>query len=649
MPVFHRFTSPISLLLQPILVILGFLFLWRLGLSLWQFERVGSLNQLLYILLQGVRFDLILLSMILLIPAVLTPLMATYLPLFRMWKHIFIVYMSAWAGVIVLVELSTPSFINEYDSRPNYLFVEYLEHFQEIFSTLIAAHPLQLLLLTIAVPLAVIFFYKALHKWWHLETPVHWVSGLLLVPLLLVVFLLLGRSSLDHRPANPSTVAVTPDHLVNDLALNSTYTVLYSVYVTKTTEAGSFKYGDMAFEQAMNIVRQEMYVDADTYTDQTIPTLHRQTATHTTAKPKNLVIVLEESLGAEFVGSLGGLPLTPNIDRLAGEGVWFKNLYATGTRSVRGIEAVVSGFLPTPARSVVKLNKSQQGFFTLAQLLKTRGYDNGFIYGGESHFDNMRGFFMGNGFNYVIDQNDYVAPIFAGSWGVSDEDLFNKAHEKFSSYGREQPFFGLVFSSSNHSPFEYPDGRIDLYDREDRQTVNNAVKYADYAVGQFIEQAKQSDYWENTIFLIVADHNSRVYGENLIPVERFHIPGLILGAGIKPEIIDTVASQIDLGPTLLSLMGISAEHPMIGRDLTREENRKRPGRAIMQFDRVQAYMEGDKLALLQKDKLPQTYSYNRKHGLVAQEIENGQALIAKALAHSLFAQHAYTQRLFRLP
>jgi len=96
---------------------------------------------------------------------------------------------------------------------------------------------------------------------------------------------------------------------------------------------------------------------------------------------------------------------------------------------VRGIEAVVAGFPPTPAESVVKLSLSQQHFTTLASLVKDKGYETTFIYGGESHFDNMRSFFMGNGFNRVIEEKDYIEPTFKGSWGVSDEDLFNRAHE----------------------------------------------------------------------------------------------------------------------------------------------------------------------------------------------------------------------------
>ena len=142
----------------------------------------------------------------------------------------------------------------------------------------------------------------------------------------------------------------------------------------------------------------------------------------------------------------------------------------------------------------------------------------------------------------------------------------------------EHLVFSVAFTSSNHSPFQYPNDRIEAYD-EETNTVNNAVQYADYALREFFRRAKSSDYWDDTVFLVVADHNSRVYGDEVIPVQRFHIPGLILGGSIDSASIDSVASQIDLGPTLLSLSGAAA----------------RPGTAIMQFNSTQAYLEGDNL------------------------------------------------------
>ena len=198
---------------------------------------------------------------------------------------------------------------------------------------------------------------------------------------------------------------------------------------------------------------------------------------------------------------------------------------------------------------------------------------------------------------------------------------------------------------SNHSPFQYPDGRIVQYDTE-KNTVNNAVKYADYALGDFFRRARSSSYWDDTVFLVVADHNSRVYGSEVIPIERFHIPGLILGGSISSSHFDQVASQIDLGPTLLSLIDVNSEHPMIGHDLTASGSETEPGRAIMQFNATQAYMEDDKVVVMQKDRPVQEFTYvdgHLKHtDVVDRDLER------RALAHSVWSSIAYQKGLFRL-
>ena len=426
--------------------------------------------------------------------------------------------------------------------------------------------------------------------------------------------------------------------MVNTLPMSSLYHVLYSAYETLGEQDTEFVYGYMDEEEATRLVQRDLAPVTQAFYSPAIPTLHHQQATITRERPLNLVIVLEESLGAEFVGALGGLPLTPNLDRLANEGIWFDQLYATGTRSVRGIEAVVTGFTPTPAQSVVKLNRSQRNFFTLASLLAGQGYETSFIYGGEAHFDNMARFFTGNGFQRIIDERDFDATAFRGSWGVSDEDLFAKAHATFLAQD-DRPFFSRVFTSSNHTPFEYPAGRIEPYDAEPA-TVNNAVKYADHALGRFIEQARQSPYWDNTLFLIVADHNSRVYGSELVPVERFHIPGVILGGQIRPDRIQTITSQIDLAPTLLSLMGISSDHPMIGHDLTRPEFRNTVGRAILQYNSTQAYLEGHDLVIMQPGQAITQYRHTAM-GLVPDKL-NPQ-LAEKALAHQVWTAMSYRE------
>ena len=617
----------------------------RVLLVLWQWERVSATDMLGTIFLQGLRFDLVLLGLALVIPILMFPILASTERLLPTWRTFLRIYLPAILLLALFMEVSTPSFIEQYDSRPNILFVEYLDHPREVAATLWAAYKIPLMVAFALLSILGVAFKRRFRSLLQAVPATGTLPALLLMPLMLIVCAGMIRSTLDHRPVNPSTVALSSDPLVNDLALNSIYTVLYAIYETRHEGDGGIRYAEMQDDEVIDIVRREMHVGTNSFSQADIPTLHVQHIGPHPDPPKNLVVIIEESLGAEFVGSLGGLPLTPNLDALAEEGIWFENLYATGTRSVRGLEAIVSGYTPTPARSVVKLPKSQRGFFTLADLLDSHGYTTSFIYGGEAQFDNMRRFFMNNGFKKVIDEKDYPEPAFVGSWGVSDEDLLERAHEEFERSG-EEPFFSVVFTSSNHSPYQFPDGRIELFDPE-KETVNNAVKYADHALGRFFELARNSDYWEDTVFLVVADHNSRVYGSEVIPVDRFHVPGLILGGSIKPARIATVASQIDLGPTLLSLIGIESEHPMIGRDLTDSVNSSGPGRAIMQFNTSQAYMEGDQVIVMQRDQPVSQFQYVDRH--LIQEPQVDEALARRALAHSVWSSLAYQKSLYHLP
>lgn len=239
MPLRHHFIKPLLLILAPLGLIVAFLTLSRIGFFAWQFERVEGTGQYGFIFAQGLRFDLVLLALIMIIPATLTPLFCTNLKLFKQWRRFLLGYMTLWFIFIAFMELSTPSFINQYDSRPNYIFVEYLKHYKEVGETLLAEYPLQLLLAAIIVPLASWGFIRATRRLLVLEKPIHWLPAVLLVPLLFISFVAAGRSTLDHRAVNPATVALTPDHLVNDLALSSAYTVLYSVYLSGKDEEGA--------------------------------------------------------------------------------------------------------------------------------------------------------------------------------------------------------------------------------------------------------------------------------------------------------------------------------------------------------------------------------------------------------------------------
>ncbi len=627
------------------LVTLFTLSLTRLGLILWKLDRVQDVEGFLPVLINGVRMDILVLCHMVAPTVVFGLLFAGNHAVGRVWSKFQRVYLFGVFCFFLILEASTPGFIEEYDSRPNRLVFEYLTHPTEILSMLFTAFKLQMFVVSLACALPLLFAWRAFGRVTS-HGPSASVGKRAVLALIFMPLVFLGaRSSLGHRPANPSTVAFSSDHLINDFCVSSGYNVLFALYRLKDEADAGEIYGKLAStDEIRDEIRASMLTVApEDFIAGDMPTLHRQVASVQHERPLNLVIILQESLGARYVEALGGEPVTQFLDTLRTEGWWFDSMYATGTRSARGIEAVMSGFLPTPARAVLKLGKSQTGFFTLASYLGTKGYHTQFIYGGKSDFDDMKSFFSGNGVKEIIDEDDYENPRFLGSWGVCDEDIMDKAHESFLKAG-DKPFFSLVFSVTNHSPFEFPEGSIELYDQP-QATVSNAVRFADNAMRLFFEKARKAPYWENTLFLVVADHDSRVFGADLVPIEHFHIPAVILGSSVEARIDPRVLSQIDLAPTLLSLMGISGEHPLVGYDLTRLASDS-PGRAIMQYGQNQAFMSGQDVIVLQPHMEPKQFTYDQNR--LQQAVLNPR-LARKALAHALLPSWLYKERLYRLP
>lgn len=636
---FYAVAGPSAVILACLLLGMLWLSACRLLFYAVQHERLADLQQSWALLLVGMRMDSVTLCYLLLLPT----LVLFILPISRLRSVVVGVLLTVITALVVYMEVATLPFMQEYDSRPNRIFFEYLVYPREVFSTLFKDYLVVLVFGTLLVLVLTFFasrFYQArlqqVSRWryWH---------QLLALPVVFLLLALGARGTLEHRPVNISTAAFSGNRLANELALNSTYSLLYAVYNIKHETDTDSLYGEMPWEEVLDRVQRYTTRPDSAFDDPQIPTLHLQDLVRVDATPPNLVIFVQESLGARFVGSLGGLPLTPNLDRLSHEGLFFTQLYATGTRTVRGLEALSAGFPPTAAPSVLKLSLAQKDFFTIAELLKTRGYTSDFIYGGVSNFDNMGGFFLGNGFDRVVDQDEFESPVFLGTWGVSDEDLVNKANEVFKAHGK-QPFFALMLSTSNHTPFEFPPGRVELYEQP-ASTRHNAMKYADYAIGRLFELAKQEAYYQNTIFLVVADHDTRVDGPDLVPIDRFHIPGLIIGPGVPKRHYTGLASQIDLLPTALHLMGIESRHPMIGRDLFHVPAND-PGRTMMQYGLINAFRVGNKVVIHQPKGEPRTFEYRDGHLLpMPENVE----LERDALAHLLWAAESYNRRLYRLP
>ncbi|PNQ59586.1 hypothetical protein C1141_12450, partial [Vibrio agarivorans] len=614
-----------------------FLSVSRILLSIWLSDRIETFDNLVYIFIQGIRVDIATICWLFILPGLLSSLLPVSGQIGQFWKIILRCWMVFGLWILVYMELATAPFIMEYDLRPNRLFVEYLVYPKEVFGMLWTGYKLELFIGLLGTVLTFVFGWKWSKKLTETTQQISWKWRPLLAVLVVIVGVAGARSSLGHRPLNPAMVAFCNDPLLNDLTLNSSYSLLFAVNNMKSEKNAEQFYGKMHNEQLLEIVRRSSTKsDFDTTL---LPTMNTNEATYK-GKRKNLVILLQESLGAQFVDSLGGLPLTPNLDQLMKEGWNFTQMYATGTRSVRGIEAMTTGFLPSPSRAVVKLSKSQTGFFTIADLLKDQGYHTQFIYGGEANFDNMKSFFFGNGFDQIIEEDDYANPSFVGSWGVSDEDLYTKADQEFERLSKDdKPFLSLVFTSSNHSPYEYPENKIEPYDKDAHRTRNNAVKYSDFALGTFFEKAKASTYWDDTIFIVIADHDARSSSDSLVPVKHFHIPALILGKDIPAKEDDRIANNLDMPPTLLSLIGVDATTPMLGRDLTRPLARE-DERAMMQYDKNFGYLTRDNFVIFSPGEKVTTMKYDFETQTMY-PLEVDKSIIERAKANALFGSKAY--------
>jgi phosphoglycerol transferase MdoB-like AlkP superfamily enzyme len=570
----------------------------RLSLAGHYWERLPLAGGLGPILFMGLRFDLVVVAALCAVPLVGHLLAPGLVLRSRFWQGLQAAWFTGWIVLITFNEAATPDFMTEFGVRPNRQYVEYLDTPGVVFSTIWSANRASLIIGLGLCAIAAFVLRNFLHRVpRNLPTPTVWVRVLILLPLL-VVLGYSARGSLGHRPLSISNAALSTDPAVNDLALNSTYSALHAIKQLRDERDSLKGYGHLPEADALARARARMQLPAAVFSDPANTTVHTLVPTASLAAKPNLVILLQESLGAQYFASLGGQPIAQKLETWRGRSFWFDQLYASGTRSARGIEAVVTGFLPTRTSSVIKLDGAQQDFFTLARALKEQGYRTEFIYGGDASFDNMRRFFMNNGFDRVIDQSD-LQPVanFTTTWGVSDEDLYARVDQEVSAHYRDgQPFFTLVFSTSNHPPYDFPEGRIELFEQP-KLTHRNAARYADFAASSYLDKAARSPYWANTVFTVVADHESRSIGQQLVPIFSFHIPGFITGGPVKPRIVSRLASQIDLLPTTLSLMGLRVTLPATGIDQSRTDL-EGPGSAVMQFNEDAAYRVGDRVAIL---------------------------------------------------
>lgn len=571
-----RTTLAVALFLAALLILSGFrLWLYR--------ERRADveglvLRQKLKMFWIGLRLDGVIVSRGC-IPLVLA---ALALPdgLLHSSRNFFGLYLGIFYFALFCAEIAGIYFFRFYDFRPNYLVFEHGAD-REVLKTVAKAYPLvRIVLLSLAGASVVAFAVRSLASMAPIGTVTNesiwlWDRGATFLWLLLVGFA--SRGTLDHRPLNPSLASFTTNRIANEIASCGIFNLLYDWSQRAKNQFAALKSLTQlpTADEAIAVARKILAQDGR-FTDDGPNPLTRQVANSSPPACLNVVLVVMESFTGRLTGCLGGTPaLSPEFDKLAQEGLLLERCYATGERTIQGLEAAVCSFPPLPGEGVVKRPQARQNFATLAGVLGQRGYATSFLYGGQGIFDHMLGFFLANGFDRFIEEKDFLAPRYKSPWGVSDEDLFERADAEFRRHHEAgQPFFATLLTVSLHSPWQFPAGKIDPLSADTQvppgfelNELNNFL-YADYCIGKFIRSARQARYFDNTLFVFVGDHGVHLRGNQLIPIDDYIVPALFLAPKhVDAGRIASVASQMDLPPTIMGIVGGEYRSAFFGRDV----------------------------------------------------------------------------------
>jgi len=508
--------------------------------------------------------------------------------------------------IVLFVFAAEGFFFEEFRSRYNTVAVDYIIYPHEVFVNIWESYPV--VWIVAACGLSASLIIKSVHSWS--------LRSLATTP---------SQPPSPQRPlaaawfAVSAAVALTvsidetrfsSERTINEVSSNTYVSFLTAVF-TRNLEYSHF-YPTLPRNEAFQHARNLLIPGASAMTNQ-LDSIER-TIPGDPSKPRlNMILLLEESLGSEFWGVLGRTnSLTPRMDEISrNEGWLFDNLYADGNRTIRGYEGVFSSFPPLPGDSIVARDRSEN-VETIARVLGRDGYDTTFIYAGRGVFDGTKKFMTANGWQHFLELKDFINPVFSTVWGVSNEDLYDRAIEEARArHQKGQPFFLTTMSVSNHKPFTYPPGRIPEDPNQRRR--DNAVKYTDYALGQFFDKARKEAFWTNTIFCVIADHGARVYGRQTIPIKSYEIPFVVVGPAVisQPKRIPTLGCQLDVAPTLLGLIGRPYQSTFFGQNLLSDI---KSSRVLMNHNRSIGIYSDERLVTFSLMNKIEYYAGNPKLG-----------------------------------
>jgi len=561
----HRFQVYLFLYLLYLMVSL----FTRLGLMIWFHPQIdNSLTTHLAIFSIGWLYDTafyLYASIPLILILWLTPE--------KYWhSKIIQIIMKLWVlisiYIVCFVVISEFIFWDEFQVRFNFISVDYLVYRKEVMENIQESYPVFTVLLLL-IPATLIIFSGLkgiLQKTLTVSSSFlqRTLSTLVLASMIVAVFI--GVNQSQHN--------LFKNNYNKELASNGSYQ-FFASFRNNELDYNQF-YQQIDNKKADKLIRDSLKSDYSTflYSDQLF-NIERRIDNPGIEKNLNVILISIESLSAKYLGSFGNKDnITPFFDKFSKESLFFTDFYATGTRTTRGLEAITLSIPPTPGRSIVKRIGHEGDMWSLGNILKEKGYQTTFLYGGRGYFDNMNRFFSQNGYD-IVDQNDIPdnETKFANAWGVSDEDLYEETLKQADkAYKNKKPFFFHLMTTSNHRPYTYPENKIDIPSGDGR---DGAVKYTDFAIKRFINWSKNKPWFKNTVFVILADHCAGSAGKENLPINKYHIPLWIYSPEhIKAQIISTRSSQIDVAPTILGLLNMDYNSWFFGQDILKTHKNK---------------------------------------------------------------------------
>jgi phosphoglycerol transferase MdoB-like AlkP superfamily enzyme len=545
---------------------------------------------------------------------------------FRQKWRVGVLYFDFFLVIFLLLfnAVSEWFFWDEFSVRYNFIAVDYLVYTNEVLGNIQESYPIPLIITVILIITAAVFFLVRPV----IKSSVYAPSNFLTRTIIAVI--LLALTAANYYGVKEDWRKFSKNEYANELAGNGMFQFGNAFW---HNELDFFKfYKTLPDKEAFEIVKQDLLVPNSKYTSDDVFNIERDITYSSPEQRHNVVMISIESYSADFLKAFGNKDnITPQLDSLAQHSIFFKKLFASGTRTVRGLEALSLALPPSSGQSIVK-RPNNENLFSLGSVFKSKGYITQYIYGGYSYFDNMK-YFFGNNDYTVIDREALKESEvhYQNIWGVADEDLFTLAGKTLdNNFAQGKPFFSQIMTVSNHRPFTYPEGRIDI--SPETHSREGAVKYTDYAIGRFLKESSTKPWYNNTIFVIVADHCAGSAGNVELPVTGYHIPLLIFAPGIikQPQVVERMTAQIDIPPTILGMLRFNYKSKFFGQDIFNLPEGKE--KAFISTYQGLGFLQGDRLVIQSPVKKVKQFKPDFETGSAVEE-KIDEALEKKAIAY----------------